>query len=189
MSVTAAAGYVIVDQLHQGPLGSAASSPTTPTSVLPKAVSATGDGLSAQDGWTADRPLDVDDASQPAISNLDPALLSAVRAAATDAAADGITVVVNSGWRSARYQQTLLNEAVQRYGSLGEALRWVATPTNSHHVSGNAVDLGPSAAAYWFDRHGFTYGLCRAYSNEIWHYELLTTPGGTCPALKADAGQ
>ncbi|HZU92705.1 MAG TPA: hypothetical protein VFF85_03710, partial [Microbacterium sp.] len=42
-------------------------------------------------------------ADTPAVSNLDPALLTAVRNAATAAEQDGVRLHVNSGWRSAAY--------------------------------------------------------------------------------------
>src|SRR5207247_8952365 len=108
----------------------------------------------------------------PGVANLDPALLAALRRAATGAAHDGVEFVVNSGWRSPEYQEQLLYEAVSKYGSEKEAARWVATPNTSAHVSGHAVDIGPSAATAWLSEHGAKYGLCRIYSNEPWHYEL-----------------
>src|SRR5262245_35589950 len=80
----------------------------------------------------------------PAVANLDPRLRRALRRAAVDASRDGIELVVNSGWRSRYYQQQLLREAVAKYGSTKEAARWVATPGSSPHVSGDAVDIGPS---------------------------------------------
>ena len=86
----------------------------------------------------------------PAVTNLDPALLAALRQAATDAAHDGVEFYVNSGWRSAAYQERLLDEAVSEYGSKEEAARWVATPETSPHVSGDAVDLGaPTPGSGW----------------------------------------
>ena len=108
----------------------------------------------------------------PGVAKLDPALLHALRQAATDAADDGVEFVVDSGWRSRAYQARLLREAVSKYGSEQEAARWVATPDTSAHVSGDAVDIGPSAAAAWLSEHGAAYGLCRVYGNEPWHYEL-----------------
>jgi LAS superfamily LD-carboxypeptidase LdcB len=125
----------------------------------------------------------------PAVANLDPALLRALRRAATDAGGDGIEFSVTSGWRSPERQEQLLEEAVSKYGSREEAARWVATPTTSAHVSGDAVDLG-SAAAKWLARHGAEYGLCQIYDNEPWHYELRSdaTDRG-CPARYADPTQ
>ena len=44
----------------------------------------------------------------PGVANLDPALLGALRQAATDAADDGVELYVTSGWRSPAYQNQLL---------------------------------------------------------------------------------
>jgi len=121
------------------------------------------------------------------VANLDRALLAALRQAATDAGGVGVRFVVDSGWRSAQYQERLLREAVSKYGSEAEAARWVATPNTSAHVSGDAVDIGPSAARAWLSAHGAAYGLCRIYGNEPWHYELRPDARGRgCPPTYAD---
>jgi D-alanyl-D-alanine carboxypeptidase len=123
----------------------------------------------------------------PGVANLDPALLGALRQAATDAADDGVEFFIVSGWRSPEYQEQLLHEAVSKYGSEREAARWVATPNTSPHVSGDAVDIGPSDATAWLSERGAEYGLCRIYGNEPWHYELR--PEGidhSCPPMHAD---
>jgi D-alanyl-D-alanine carboxypeptidase len=123
----------------------------------------------------------------PAVANLDPALLGALRRAATDAAHDGVELSVDSGWRSPAYQEQLLREAVSKYGSEHEAARWVATPNTSAHVSGDAVDIGPSYAAAWLFEHGAKYELCQIYSNEPWHYELRPEAiAHGCPRMYAD---
>jgi LAS superfamily LD-carboxypeptidase LdcB len=121
------------------------------------------------------------------VANLDPALLGALRQAAMDAADEGISFFVESGWRSAEYQNQLLREAVSEYGSEAEAARWVATPETSAHVSGDAVDVGHSDATAWLSERGAEYGLCRVYGNEPWHYELRpeATDRG-CPPTYAD---
>lgn len=139
-------------------------------------------------GEVAEGGVSVFDDGDPAVAYLDPDLRAALRAAATEAAGDGVTLVVNSGWRSAAYQTRLFREAVARYGSEREAARWVATARTSPHVSGDAVDLGPPAAAAWLDAHGAAYGLCRIYRNEPWHFELRPTTDG-CPGLYADPTQ
>ena len=61
------------------------------------------------------------------------------------------------------------------------------TPERSTHVRGLAVDVGPTDAAYWLIQHGAEYGLCQIYANEIWHFERVVRPGGTCPPLLPDA--
>jgi LAS superfamily LD-carboxypeptidase LdcB len=55
------------------------------------------------------------------------------------------------------------------------------------HVSGDAVDIGPTAAAAWLSKHGAEYGLCQIYRNEPWHYELRPDAVDRgCPPLYAD---
>ncbi|TKK90600.1 peptidase M15 [Herbidospora galbida] len=122
------------------------------------------------------------DDEYPGVANLDPALLRALREAATDA---GIAFYVNSGWRSPKRQNQLLRDAVAQYGSKEEAARWVATAKRSRHVVGDAVDLGPPDATSWLAEHGAGYGLCQIYRNEPWHYELRAADHG-CPAMYAD---
>jgi zinc D-Ala-D-Ala carboxypeptidase len=123
----------------------------------------------------------------PGVANLDPDLLGVLRQAATDAADDGVEFFVDSGWRSPEYQEQLLDDAVSEYGSEEEAARWVATPDTSAHVSGEAVDIGPSGAAAWLAEHGAAYGLCQIYGNEPWHYELRPEAiDRGCPPTYAD---
>nr|BFF16408.1 hypothetical protein GCM10025699_77110 [Microbacterium flavescens] len=112
------------------------------------------------------------DVDMPGVAGLDPRLLDALQRAATDASADDVDIVVNSGWRSGAYQEQLLDEAVTRYGTPEEAARWVATPATSAHVHGDAVDVGSWDATAWLSEHGADYDLCQIYMNETWHYEL-----------------
>lgn len=143
--------------------------------------------LGLADGSVPDHTTIFDD-GVPGIANLDPALRDAVRRAAVDAARDGVSFVVDSGWRSSAYQEHLRAEAIAKYGSAEEAARWVASPTTSAHVSGEAVDLGPSDATRWLAAHGAAYGLCQIYDNEPWHYERRPNAAERgCPARYADA--
>src|SRR5262245_30706921 len=142
--------------------------------------------LGEADGVVPDGASVFDD-EIPAVANLDPSLLKALRRAATDATKDGVELQVNSGWRSPEYQEQLLREAVSKYGSEEEAARWVATADTSPHVSGDAVDIGPSNATAWLSEHGAHYGLCQIYRNEPWHYERRAeATRGACPAMYAD---
>jgi zinc D-Ala-D-Ala carboxypeptidase len=142
--------------------------------------------LGEADGVVPDGVTVFDD-EHPAVARLDPALLGALRRATTDAARAGVKLYVDSGWRSPRYQEQLLREAIARYGSEEEAARWVATPDTSAHVSGDAVDIGPSAATAWLSKHGAEYGLCQIYRNERWHYELRPEAvDHGCPRMYAD---
>ncbi|MBW9094759.1 M15 family metallopeptidase [Microbacterium jejuense] len=151
---------------------SASAAAPTPAGGGTAEVDETRDGaVTEADGILPESAGPFDD-GYPGVARLQPALLDALRRAATDAAAQGIDIRVNSGWRSAEYQEQLLREAIAQYGSEAEAARWVATPTTSAHVAGDAVDIGPYAAADWLIAHGQDYGLCRTYDNEAWHFEL-----------------
>ena len=205
--VVGAIAAALGDQLPASSSSTASSSPPAATPVQPRsgehrrargeADAAVPDApvierrgaLGEADGDVPDGVTVFDDGI-PAVANLDADLLGALRQAATDAAGDGVEFQVNSGWRSADYQNQLLREAVSKYGSEAEAARWVATPKTSAHVSGDAVDIGPLDASAWLAEHGAEYGLCRIYGNEPWHYELRpeATADG-CPPMYADPTQ
>ena len=190
LAVTAA-----IAALGQQLLPSSPSTAAPPIHVLPvEQPRATGErrrerhrALGEADGAVPDG-TSVFDNGIPAVANLDPALLAALRRAARDAAANGVELLVDSGWRSAAYQERLRHQAVAKYGSEDEAARWVATPDTSAHVSGDAVDIGHSDAAAWLSDHGAAYGLCRIYGNEPWHYELRRDAiDRGCPPMYPDA--
>jgi D-alanyl-D-alanine carboxypeptidase len=191
---TRVAGLLVVVAAVAAALGyqSASSSSTaaSPIDVLRgehRGLRSTAGGpLGEADGAVPDGTSVFDD-EVPGVANLDPDLLGAVRQAATDAADDGVEFFVDSGWRSPEYQEQLLREAVSEYGSEAEAARWVATPNKSAHVSGDAVDIGPSDATAWLSGHGSEYGLCQIYGNEPWHYELRPEAiDHDCPPTYAD---
>ncbi|MBF4619464.1 M15 family metallopeptidase [Clavibacter sp. VKM Ac-2873] len=150
--------------------------------------------LTADDGIISDS-LGVDvDSDLPAIENLDPDLHEALRKAAAAAAATtaeryGFDLLITSGWRSERFQDQLLKDGIEKYGSEKAARKYVASSEDSRHVSGDAVDIADPDAQLWLEDHGSEFGLCRTYANETWHFELATTPGGTCPELLHDARQ
>ena len=161
---------------------------TSPPEGAASAASGGASPQSIEDGYIAvggsSSPFDTD---LPPIARLDADLQSALQAAATAAGSDGIDMVVTSGWRSAEYQQSLLDAAVSKYGSLDEARRWVNTPEKSTHVTGDAVDIGDTDADSWLSQHGADYGLCQTYANEMWHFELAIGPGQICPVPRQDA--
>jgi zinc D-Ala-D-Ala carboxypeptidase len=191
-AVAAARGFELAS-----PSSTAASPTRTPHSEQRSALGESGaagapgalperGALGEADGAVPDGTTVFDD-EVPGVAKLDPALLGALRQAATDAANDGVEFLVDSGWRSPAYQEHLLQQAVSKYGSEAEAARWVATPETSPHVSGDAVDIGPAAATAWLSEHGAAYGLCQIYANEPWHYELRAEAiDQGCPAMYAD---
>ncbi len=182
-------GLVVVIVAAIGTLGHQASSASATSS-----ASAAGDvlrddhrgPLGASDGLVPDGASVFDD-ELPAVEDLDPSLLEALRRAAKRAARDGIEFRVNSGWRSRADQEQLLRAAVAEYGSEAEAARWVGTADTSAHVSGDAVDIGPFDAAAWLSERGARFGLCQIYRNEAWHFELRPDAVDRgCPPMYAD---
>jgi hypothetical protein len=175
MSTTGVSPVDVLPSDHRGLRGEDLGPPSEHRGALGEADGAVPDGTT------------VFDDEVPGVTNLAPDLLAALREAATDAADDGVEFFVDSGWRSPEYQERLLQEAVSKYGSEEEAARWVATPSTSPHVLGDAVDIGPSDAAAWLSEHGARYGLCQIYGNEPWHYELRPEAiDHGCPAMYAD---
>ena len=160
-----------------------------PRGYLPRARTEDDVAIAEGDGALPDGAT-VFDGDHPGIARLDAGLLRALRDAAMEAAADGIELDVNSGWRSPDYQDDLLRAAVSEYGSEEEAARWVATADTSPHVSGDAVDIGAVDATTWLSEHGAAYGLCQIYRNEPWHFELraIAIERG-CPRMYADPTQ
>jgi hypothetical protein len=163
------------------------ASPSTAASAVDDVLHGTNSGGLGEADGSVPAGTTVFDGDVPAVARLDPALLAALRRAATQAGADGVELPVDSGWRSPAYQEQLLRQAVAKYGSEAEAARWVATPETSAHVSGDAIDVGSVAAPAWLRGHGARYGLCEIYGNEPWHFELrpeAVVHG--CPPMYAD---
>ena len=147
-------------------------------------------GLGKAHGAVPD-PVTVFDDETPAVANLDPDLLGALRRAATDAADDGVEFFVNGGWRSTEYHEQLRHEAVSKYGSEEEAARWVATPGTSHHAADDpggdrqehrnrtGADSFPDHAVVKADGYGHgAITVARALGAWIgWRRDLLSADG------------
>lgn len=98
-----------------------------------------------------------------------------------------------SGARSVERQTQLWEEAKKKYGSAGEARKWVAPPpgvegsTGSRHNHGDAADLSfngeslsraPKEVVDWLHSNAGQFGLKFPLSNENWHIEDDSTRGG-----------
>lgn len=138
-------------------------------------------------GGLAARGSDLPSGAPPAATGLDLELQRRFDAAQAAAAADGVELTLTSGWRSAAEQQALVDDAIEKHGSVQEARRWVLPPESSAHVRGLAIDVGPTDGALWLGEHGFELGLCRTYANELWHFELLADGAATCPEQHLDS--
>ncbi|GAC1404871.1 MAG: hypothetical protein NVSMB60_23680 [Mycobacterium sp.] len=76
---------------------------------------------------------------------------------------------------------------MRRYGSADIAHQYVASPDESKHVVGQAVDVAPLGADKWLIRNGAQFGLCQIYANELWHFELAVDAQDNCPPLRPNA--
>jgi D-alanyl-D-alanine carboxypeptidase len=158
--------------------------PTAPPQELKMGPAAT----DTYGGWIPDgQALSPFDTSNPALAQLDPALLAAIQDAANAAKQQGIELRINSGWRSPGFQQRLFDDAVRQYGSVQIASQFVASPEVSKHVVGQAVDVAPIDADRWLIANGAQFGLCQIYANELWHFELAVDAQGNCPPLRPNA--
>jgi hypothetical protein len=124
------------------------------------------------------------------VNQLNPFLEVRFLAAQAAAKKEGFQLAITSGFRSIDRQTALFKAAVKKYGSEEAASHWVLPPTASHHPLGLAIDVNyPNdlISTLWLEKNGFTFGLCRAYVNEWWHFEGLSAPGQPCPPKIADA--
>ncbi len=115
-----------------------------------------------------------------------------------DARAQGVYPIVDSGYRTAKRQQELMDEKIaelegqgySRSGAKEEALRWVAAVGYSEHQTGLAVDInadGIHSAGYqvyeWLADNAWKYGFILRYPSdkeditgtayEPWHYRYV----------------
>jgi len=108
------------------------------------------------------------------------AFLAAQAAAKTE----NLPFVLNSGYRSAAYQERIFECWVKELGSTQAARKYALPPNESAHVMGYAMDIAPPSAAAWLESTKGQFGLCRRYADETWHFEYqLSYKTKGCPAL------
>jgi hypothetical protein len=85
------------------------------------------------------------------------------------AAADGVHLIVVSGFRSNAEQAALFAHHPDP--------KWVAPPGQSLHRLGTELDLGPSAAYAWLARNAGRFHYVKRYSWEPWHFGFTLNAG------------
>ena len=123
-------------------------------------------------------------------TQLHPQLLARFHSAQAAAKKLGIELSIDSGYRTLEKQNYLYQRAIKTYKSADEAIKWVLPENLSRHPWGLALDVNlnhDKSGASWLEANGATFGLCRVYENEWWHFEPLIAPGGICPPLMPDA--
>jgi hypothetical protein len=87
---------------------------------------------------------------------------------------DGVTLVINSGYRSDAEQAKLFAQHPDPH--------WVAPPGQSLHRYGTELDLGPPSAYGWLARNAGGFHFVKRYSWEPWHYGYGLNPR-SAPAI------
>ena len=77
---------------------------------------------------------------------------------------DGVSLVINSAFRSDAEQAKLFAQNPDP--------RWVAPPGKSLHRCATELDLGPPSAYTWLARNAPRFGFVKRYSWEPWHFGL-----------------
>lgn len=122
-----------------------------------------------------------------------------MKAAAEQAGLAPSLLTIISGFRTVAEQQDLWNKALARYGTPGEARKWVAPPGGSVHQTGRALDLwlghgiGSGRVASLRRTPAYHWMVCNAarfgffpYAREPWHWEF--NPPRLTPGLQGPRG-
>ncbi len=88
---------------------------------------------------------------------------------AAAAARAGVSLQINSAWRSTAEQAALF--------AAHPDPKWVAPPGHSLHRLGTELDLGPDSAYGWLSAHAGEFGFLQRYSWEPWHFGYVRSPG------------
>jgi hypothetical protein len=85
-----------------------------------------------------------------------------------EASADGVSLVINSAYRSDAEQAALFAENPDP--------QWVAPPGTSLHRCATELDLGPPSAYGWLAANARRFGFVQRYAWEAWHYGFVDGP-------------
>jgi Transglycosylase SLT domain/D-alanyl-D-alanine carboxypeptidase/Putative Flp pilus-assembly TadE/G-like len=92
---------------------------------------------------------------------------------------DGVTLAINSAYRSDAEQAKLFAAHPDPH--------WVAPPGHSLHRYGTELDLGPASAYAWLARNASRFHFVQRYSWEPWHYGYGLNPR-SAPAVADGRG-
>ncbi len=80
----------------------------------------------------------------------------------------GLSLIINSAWRSNAEQAILFAHDPDP--------KWVARPGTSLHRMGTELDLGPPAAIPWLKANATRFHFLQRYAWEDWHYGYTLNP-------------
>ncbi|MBK5219451.1 MAG: transglycosylase SLT domain-containing protein [Thermoleophilia bacterium] len=140
-----------IDGIERGPQieASAVAEAAAPTGAAGGMTMATGGGYSG--------PLVYRDGK-----GMRPDVAAAYDRMKADAAGDGLTLMVVSGFRSDAEQAALF--------AAHPDPKWVAPPGHSLHRCATELDLGPETAYAWLAANAARFGFLKRYSWEAWHF-------------------
>lgn len=124
------------------------------------------------------------------MQSLTPATAAAWQAMVAAAAADGVTLLIVSGFRSVDYQARLIRKKINAGQTIEDILAVNAAPGHSEHHTGTAVDIATpgsrplteefehTGAFSWLGDHAETFGFSMTYPRdnpwgfiyEPWHW-------------------
>ena len=124
------------------------------------------------------------------MQRLTPATASAWQAMKRAAAAESVTLLIVSGFRSIEYQAGLIRKKLESGQTLSNILSVNAAPGYSEHHSGRAIDIATpgsrplceefeqTEAFAWLQKHGSRFGFSMTYPRdnrqgfiyEPWHW-------------------
>jgi hypothetical protein len=101
------------------------------------------------------------------------------RLAAAAARTEGLSLIVNSGFRSDAEQAALFAQNPDP--------QWVAPPGTSLHRCATELDLGPPSAYGWLAANAGRFGFLKRYAWEPWHFGYSRGPA-PCSAAGDNVG-
>ena len=130
---------------------------------VPPATPTSGPGPATASGGGYSGPLEYRQGE-----GMRPDVAAAFDRMAAAARADGVSLLINDGFRSDAEQAVLWAQNPDP--------RWVAPPGTSLHRCATELDLGPPAAYAWLAANATRFGFVQRYSWEAWHYGFDAGP-------------
>ena len=140
------------------PVRAAATAELSPPAGDPLPLEASGSGYTGPLAYRQGKPM------RPDVAQAFDRMEAAARA-------DGVRLIVTSGYRSDGEQAELYKRHPDP--------KWVAPPGKSLHRWGTELDLGPPNAYVWLARNAERFHFVQRYSWERWHYGYTLNPRST----------